>query len=78
MNLEYNSKMKPLRGHSLRHIAATKMADSGVTRDVAMAILGHESESISFYYGRLTARGQVDQVEKFGQAFSEKINPKRK
>ena len=78
VNQEYNSKMKPLRGHSLRHIAATKMADSGVTRDVAMAILGHESESISFYYGRLTARGQVDQVEKFGQAISDKINPKNK
>lgn len=77
VNSIYNAKMKPLRGHSIRHVAATKMADSGVTRDVAMAILGHESESISFYYGRLTAKGQVAQVEKFGQAISEKINPKK-
>jgi integrase len=47
-NQIYNSKRKPIRGHALRHVAATKMADSGVKRDVAMAILGHESESISF------------------------------
>jgi integrase len=77
VNQIYNSKRPPLRGHSVRHVAATKMADAGVTRDVAMAILGHESESISFYYGRLTARGQVSQVEVFGQAISDKIKKRK-
>jgi integrase len=77
VNNLYNSKQPRIRGHAVRHVAATKMADAGITRDVAMAILGHESESISFYYGRMTARGQVEQVEKFGSALSEKIKPKR-
>lgn len=77
VNKLYNSKYPRIRGHAVRHVAATKMADAGITRDVAMAILGHESESISFYYGRMTARGQVEQVEKFGAALSEKIKPKR-
>jgi integrase len=76
VNEKYNSKREPIRGHAVRHVAATKMADSGVTRDIAMAILGHESESISYYYGRLTAKGQISQIEKFGKALSEKINPR--
>jgi integrase len=76
-NQIYNAKRSPIRGHALRHVAATKMADSGVERDVAMAILGHESESISFYYGRMTAKGQVGQVAEYGKALSEKINTNR-
>jgi integrase len=75
VNKKYNSKRESIRGHAVRHVAATKMADSGVTRDVAMAILGHESESISFYYGRLTAKGQMSQLETYGKALSKKINP---
>lgn len=73
VNRLYNSKREPLRGHSLRHIAATKMADSGVDREVAMAILGHESEAMSHYYGRITAKRQSGQVERFGESLSQKI-----
>ena len=73
VNRVYNSKREPLRGHSLRHIAATKMADSGVDREVAMAILGHESEAMSHYYGRITAKRQSGQVERFGESLSQKI-----
>ena len=73
VNRLYNAKRKPLRGHSLRHIGATKMADSGVDREVAMAILGHESEAMSHYYGRITAKRQSVQVEKFGESLSQKI-----
>ena len=73
VNRVYNAKREPLRGHSLRHIAATKMADSGVDREVAMAILGHESEAMSHYYGRITAKRQSGQVEKFGESLSQKI-----
>ena len=73
VNTNYNSKREPLRGHSLRHIAATKMADTGVDREVAMAILGHESEAMSHYYGRITAKRQSGQVEKFGESLSRQI-----
>lgn len=76
VNKKYNARQPKIRGHAVRHVAATKMADAGITRDVAMAILGHESESMSFYYGRMTAKGQVSQLEKFGEAISEKINTK--
>jgi integrase len=76
VNKKYNAKQPKIRGHAVRHVAATKMADAGITRDVAMAILGHESESMSFYYGRMTAKGQVSQLEKFGEAISDKINAK--
>jgi len=73
VNRTYNAKREPLRGHSLRHIAATKMADSGVDREVAMAILGHESEAMSHYYGRITAKRQSGQVEVFGETLLKKI-----
>jgi integrase len=77
VNQIYNSKQPAIRGHAVRHVAATKMADAGVTRDVAMAILGHESESISFYYGRMGAIGQKDQVEKFGSEITKRIKPRK-
>lgn len=73
VNKRYNAKREPIRGHSLRHIAATKMADSGVDREVAMAILGHESEAMSHYYGRITAKRQSGQIEKFGESLSKEI-----
>jgi len=52
------------------------MADSVVKRDVAMAILAHESHSISFYYGRMNAHAQADQLGKYGESSTEKIKPK--
>ena len=73
VNQSYNSKLPPIRGHSMRHIAATKMADSGVDREVAMAILGHESEAISYYYGRITAKRQSGQLGVFGESLSKEI-----
>ena len=73
VNGTYNAKREPLRGHSLRHIAATKMADSGVDREVAMAILGHESEAMSHYYGRITAKRQSGQIEQYGESLAKNI-----
>jgi integrase len=58
-------------------VSGTRLADANVSRDVAMAILGHESESMSFYYGRMTQKGQAEQLEKFGEAISSKIKPKK-
>ena len=59
-----------IRGHALRHIAATSMADSGVEVEVAMALLGHESTAMSFYYRRTTARKQSSQVTNYGLGWS--------
>ncbi|MFM1778493.1 MAG: hypothetical protein RL741_1111 [Actinomycetota bacterium] len=67
-----------IRGHSVRHVSGTRLADAGVSRDIAMAILGHESESMSFYYGRMTQKGQVKQLGKSGESLSEKIGPSSK
>jgi integrase len=59
-----------IRGHALRHIAATSMADRGVEVEVAMALLGHESTAMSFYYRRTTARKQRSQVTNYGLGWS--------
>lgn len=77
VNETYNAKRPHIRGHALRHVSGTRLADANVSRDVAMAILGHESESMSFYYGRMTQKGQAEQLEKFGEAISSKIKPKK-
>jgi integrase len=78
VNETYNAKNPHIRGHALRHVSGTRLADANVSREVAMAILGHESESMNFYYSRMTQRGQAEQIEKFGQAITEKITPKSK
>jgi integrase len=74
---KYGKRGVPIRGHSLRHVSGTRLADAGVSRDIAMAILGHESESMSFYYGRMTQKGQVEQLGKFGESMTEKIKPRK-
>jgi integrase len=71
----YGKRGVRIRQHSLRHVSGTRLADANVSREIAMAILGHESESMSFYYGRMTQRGQVEQLGKFGEAISAKIKP---
>ena len=78
VNEIYNAKHPHIRGHALRHVSGTRLADANVSREVAMAILGHESESMNFYYSRMTQRGQAEQIEKFGQAITDKIKPKTK
>lgn len=77
VNETYGKKGVHIRGHALRHIAGTRLADANVSREIAMAILGHESESMSHYYGRMTQKGQVEQLGKFAEAVTAKINPKK-
>jgi hypothetical protein len=67
VNEAYGKRGVHIRGHALRHVAGTRLADANVSREIAMAILGHDSESLSFYYGRMTQKGQVDQIGKFGE-----------
>jgi integrase len=70
-SLQEELEMKEkIRGHALRHIAATSMADNGVEVEVAMEILGHSSEAMQFYYRRTTARKQKTQVTTYGQGWS--------
>ena len=77
VNEKYGKRGMHIRGHALRHVSGTRLADAGVSRDIAMAILGHESESMSFYYGRMTQKGQVEQLGKFGESITEKIKPRK-
>jgi len=71
---QFNMEEK-IRGHALRHIAATSMADSGVEVEVAMEILGHSSEAMQFYYRRTTARKQRTQVTTYGEGWSRNTSP---
>jgi integrase len=74
---ETYAKGKPIRPHSMRHAAATRLADLGVDREIVMAVLGHSSESLSHHYGRLTAQGQKDQMGRYSEAVLKKITPKK-
>lgn len=76
VNQKYNTRLGHIRGHALRHIAATFMSDEGVEEAVAKEILGHESEAMMWYYRRITANKQQGQVAKYGQSLSERIRPR--
>jgi integrase len=76
INQKYNTRLGHIRGHALRHIAATYMSDEGVEEAVAKEILGHESEAMMWYYRRITANKQQGQVAKYGQSLSERIKPR--
>ena len=76
VNQKYNTRLGHIRGHALRHIAATYMSDEGVEESVAKEILGHESEAMMWYYRRITANKQQGQVAKYGQSLTERIRPR--
>ena len=65
----YFKSTQPIRGHALRHVAATAMAENGVDAEVAREILGHSSESIGYYYRRISASRQREQVDQFGTSW---------
>jgi integrase len=76
VNQKYNTRLGHIRGHALRHIAATYMSDEGIEEAVAKEVLGHESEAMMWYYRRITANKQQGQVAKYGQSLSERIRPR--
>lgn len=78
VNDTYRPNKPKVRQHGLRHVAATQMADSGIERQVAMELLGHQSIAISHYYGRIGASGQKDQVKKYAAELAKQITPKKK
>ena len=61
---KYNNSGTYIRGHALRHVAATYMADLGVDEEVAQTIFGHQSAAIHHYYRRVTAKKQKVQLKK--------------
>jgi integrase len=77
VNQTYNAKKPKIRQHAMRHIAATTMADKGIGREVAMSLLGHQSISISHYYGRMGARGQREEVQKYAEELAKLITSKQ-
>jgi integrase len=66
---KYFRTTQKIRGHALRHVAATAMAENGVDAEVAREILGHSSEAIGYYYRRISATKQRAQVDQFGSSW---------
>lgn len=65
INEKYNPNTPPIRGHALRHVSATYLAERGVSEDVVRAILGHETVAMGYYYARVTLKKQRKEAEKF-------------
>lgn len=65
VNEKYNPHTPPIRGHALRHVSATYLAERGVSEDVVRAILGHETVAMGYYYARVTLKKQRIEADKF-------------
>jgi len=60
-----------IRGHALRHCAATYLSDLNVGADVAQAVLGHQSVSMNHFYARQTQKKSRKDIENYGQRLEE-------
>jgi integrase len=67
-----------IRGHALRHVSATYLSDLNVGVDVAQAILGHQSVSMSFFYARHTQKKSRKDIENYGKSLEEAMARKTK
>ena len=76
INKKYNDQTPPIRGHALRHVAATHMADIGMDIETVKVILGHETEAMAYYYARISPTKQEPFVTAFGKATSERLAPR--
>ena len=63
-----------IRGHALRHCAATYLSDLNVGIDVAQAVLGHQSVSMSYFYARQTQKKSRKDIENYGKQLEEAMN----
>ena len=61
----------PIRGHALRHCAATYLSDLNVGVEVAQAILGFQSVSMAHFYARQTQRKSRKDIENYGKRLEE-------
>lgn len=65
-NEDWHSLDLDLRGHVLRHAAAQILADQQVSKATAKVILGHKSDVLHAYYGRLsTIKARREMEKKF-------------
>lgn len=64
----------PIRGHALRHVAATYLSDLNVGIDVAQAVLGHESVSMTYFYARQTHKKSRKDIENYGKRLEEAMS----
>ena len=56
-----------MRQHSLRHQAATYLSDLDVPESVVKSILGHESESMYWFYARQTSKKNRVELKRYGE-----------
>jgi len=56
-----------MRQHSLRHVSATYLSDLDVPESVVKSILGHESESMYWFYARQTSKKNRAELTKYGE-----------
>ena len=58
----------PFRGHLMRHITATMLAEQipAVPIPTVMSIIGHESQAMLFYYSKITAEQQSQHMATLG------------
>jgi integrase len=78
INKKYNPRTTHIRGHALRHIAATYMADQHIDADIVRAVLGHESEAMGYYYMRISANKQQPQLQRMGEGLTARITSTKK
>lgn len=67
---KYNAPA-PIRGHALRHCAATYLSDLNVDVEVAQAILGFQSVSMAHFYARQTQKKSRQDIENYGKRLEE-------
>ena len=62
----------------MRHVAATYLADLNVGIEVAQEILGHQSESLAYYYARQTGKRSRKDMETYGRRLAEDMAKPRR
>ena len=67
-----------IRAHAMRHVAATYLADLNVGIEVAQEILGHQSESLAYYYARQTGKRSRKDMETYGRRLAEDMAKPRR
>ena len=72
---KYKSPVK-IRQHALRHVSATYLSDLNVPESVVKSILGHESESMYYFYARQTSKKNKVELARYGEQLQQAINPK--
>lgn len=66
------------RPHSNRKITASLLADAGVQPQVAMTILGHNTEAMTHYYTTLSKRSQETGMDNYAREFTTPAKRRRK